>query len=296
MAIAAFLSGAVFGLVLGDVGSTYNWPNSAMLPSESQGFNLIISILVSAAAGVVLGVSLTSTGGNALVGTAISAGLLPPIVNAGMLIAYSFTYCPKEKQAKFYEMGNYAIVFYATHVFTIVIVANFIFWLKNYDSRFKEGEDADFDDIPALVEHKKRLEAMGHGNIERAKAQYFIKNITDDLKGYALDAKDRAEGIASMVTGGLIQHKQRSRKHSAASSTQGGVGVAGDEDDLEAGRGTHSGAASRAGSNNIGHDNAAAKSALIDIEEDGPVHNPVHEQLAHTVPADAKTASASAKA
>ena len=39
-----------------------------------QTFYLIISILVSAAAGMVLGVSLTAAGGNALVGTAISAG------------------------------------------------------------------------------------------------------------------------------------------------------------------------------------------------------------------------------
>ena len=76
MAIAAFLTGFVYGLVLGDVGSTYNWPTSAMSPSESQGFNLIVSIIVSAAAGVVLGVSLTSTGGNALVGTAISGQYL----------------------------------------------------------------------------------------------------------------------------------------------------------------------------------------------------------------------------
>jgi uncharacterized membrane protein len=82
MAVAAYMVGIVFGLVLGDVGNTYKWPNSAMMP-EGQGFNLVISIIVSAAAGMVLGVSLTSAGGNALVGTAISAGLLPPLVNAG---------------------------------------------------------------------------------------------------------------------------------------------------------------------------------------------------------------------
>jgi uncharacterized membrane protein len=66
-----------------------------MMP-EGQGFNLVISIVVSAAAGTVLGVSLTSTGGNALVGTAISAGLLPPLVNAGMLMSYSFVWAKEE--------------------------------------------------------------------------------------------------------------------------------------------------------------------------------------------------------
>jgi uncharacterized hydrophobic protein (TIGR00271 family) len=97
MALITFLSGCVFGTVLGDVGKTYKWPNSAMMP-EGQGFNLVISIIVSAAAGMVLGVSLTSTGGNALVGTAISAGLLPPLVNAGMMFSYATIYAPLEKR------------------------------------------------------------------------------------------------------------------------------------------------------------------------------------------------------
>lgn len=88
MAAVVFLVGLIIGLILGDVGATYKWPNDAMMV-EGQAFNLIISIIVSAAAGMVLGVSLTSTGGNALVGTAISAGLLPPLVNAGV---YTATY------------------------------------------------------------------------------------------------------------------------------------------------------------------------------------------------------------
>ena len=72
MALCCFVIGCVFGILLGDIGSTYNWPTTAMSPSKSHGFNLAISCIVSAAAGMVLGVSLTSTGGNALVGTAIS--------------------------------------------------------------------------------------------------------------------------------------------------------------------------------------------------------------------------------
>lgn len=73
MSVTAYSCGCLFGLVLGHVGNTYKWPNSAMMP-DGQAFNLVISILVSGSAGMVLGVSLTSAGGNALVGTAISAG------------------------------------------------------------------------------------------------------------------------------------------------------------------------------------------------------------------------------
>ena len=79
------------------IGTTYKWPNSAM-SMDGQGYQMIISIIVSAAAGCVLAVSLSTNGGNALVGTAISAGLLPPLVNAGMLISYSFVYAPVQRE------------------------------------------------------------------------------------------------------------------------------------------------------------------------------------------------------
>ena len=135
-----------------------------------------------------------------------AAGLLPPIVNAGMLIAYSIAYAPKETTGSFYEMGNYAILFYFSHVVTIVIVANLVFWLKDVSPKFRDGEDASFDDIPSLVEHKKRLEASGM-NGERAKAAFFVNHIKGDVKEIALDMKDKASGFANIVTGGLIGHR-----------------------------------------------------------------------------------------
>lgn len=89
-----------------------------------------MSIVVSCAAGIVLAVSLTSTGGNALVGSAISAGLLPPIVSAGMLHSYAYTYAAIRDKALMYQMGMYNLAFYSSHVIAIIVVANIIFWLK----------------------------------------------------------------------------------------------------------------------------------------------------------------------
>ena len=137
------------------------------------------------------------------------AGLLPPIVNAGMLIAYSIAYAPKATKDTFYEMGNYAILFYFSHVVTIIIVANLVFWLKDIDPRFRDGEDASFDDIPSLVEHKRKLEESGQ-NAELQKAAFFVNHIKGDVKDFALDVKDRASGLVNIVTGGLIgQHRER---------------------------------------------------------------------------------------
>jgi hypothetical protein len=58
-------------------------------------------------------------------------------------------------------MGNYALLFYFSHVVTIVIVANLVFWLKDIDPRFRQGDDADFDDIPSLREHREKLIQSG---------------------------------------------------------------------------------------------------------------------------------------
>ena len=126
-----------------------------------------------------------------------------------MLIAYSIAYAPKSSKDTFYEMGNYAILFYFSHVVTIIIVANLVFWLKDIDPRFRDGEDASFDDIPSLVEHKKRLEESGQ-NAELQKAAFFVNHIKGDVKDFAIDVKDRASGIVNIVTGGLIgQHRER---------------------------------------------------------------------------------------
>ena len=206
MAFAAYFIGCAFGFLLGDVGNTYKWPNSAMMP-EGQAFNLVISIVVSAAAGMVLGVSLTTPGGNSLVGTAISAGLLPPLVNAGMLMAYSTIYSDRVGDAgqyNFYEMGMYAIFFYITHVVTIVITANVIFWLKDIDPRFKGDGDFNFNEIPSLVRNQHLLSKKGDGlnvNAEAARANFFVENIVGDLKNLGLDTKDRITGVGNVLFG-----------------------------------------------------------------------------------------------
>lgn len=82
------------------------------------------------------------------------------------------------------------MLFYATHVITIVIVANFVFYLKDVDPRFREGEDAN---IQLLNDHRKAL-------TEREKAQLFIGNIKADLKK---DVKVFTEGVKDFFTGNI---------------------------------------------------------------------------------------------
>lgn len=222
MAFVTFFCGSLFGLVLGDVGNTYKWPNDQMM-HEGMAFNLVISIIVSAAAGMVLGVSMTAAGGNALVGTAISAGLLPPLVNAGMLISYATVYIEGEKKGFFYKIGMYQVLFYLTHVATIIVVANFVFYLKDVDPRFREGDDSN---MTLLTDHHRKL-------TEREKAELFIGNIKDDLKK---DVKIFTTGVKDLFSGNLsfgahgVTNRRTSRTNASTSSRYEPI-VEGDEDE-----------------------------------------------------------------
>ncbi len=214
MAAAAWICGFVYGGVLGDIGNTYQWPNDSMMPEKTQGYNLIISIIVSAAAGMVLGVSLTSVTPNALVGTAISAGLLPPLVSAGMLVSFAITYAPKEMRGKFIEMGNYQLLFYTSHVLTIIVSANIVFWLKDVNPNFKEKEDSNFNDIPTLANYKKELDKKSLKdslNVEKEKAFSFAKQAVGDIADTANDVKDFFTG---MVTGRKKSNNNSKRRQS----------------------------------------------------------------------------------
>ena len=124
-----------------------------------------------------------------------------------------------------------------------------------YLCRFREGDDADFQDIPSLREHREKLLKEGRLNEgEKTKFTTFMKHAFDDLKTDAvdgfLDLKDNALGLVQKVqhvveTGSLSTPTRRSTSGSgrAGSSTGAGGGrvsskpAAWGEEDLEEGGG-----------------------------------------------------------
>lgn len=76
-------------------------------------------------------------------------------------------------QGALYEMGGYSLLFYISHVVTIVVVANIVFWLKDIDPRFRQGDDADFDDIPSLREHKEKLLKDGKAAVSNITQRHY---------------------------------------------------------------------------------------------------------------------------
>ena len=58
--------------------------------NRGDAYNLIIGFLIALPSGVGVALAISGRNTSSLVGVAISASLLPPCVNAGLLWAYSF--------------------------------------------------------------------------------------------------------------------------------------------------------------------------------------------------------------
>eukprot|EP00755_Sulcionema_specki_P006728 Sspe_Gene.36242::Locus_17536_Transcript_1_1_Confidence_1.000_Length_2174::g.36242::m.36242 len=82
----------VWGLIISfcfwNWGDFYDWPTNEMVSrGETSGLAMGVGVAIPSGAGVAL--SLLQKNANSLVGVAISASLLPPAVNAGMMYGYS---------------------------------------------------------------------------------------------------------------------------------------------------------------------------------------------------------------
>eukprot|EP00941_MAST-03F_sp_MAST-3F-sp1_P002072 g2072.t1 len=86
--LIVLVCGFLLGLALTPLGDELGWPTNEMAGRGTLS-NITIGIVFAVASGLVVGVSVTGGGINSLVGVAISASLLPPVVNSGMCLAYA---------------------------------------------------------------------------------------------------------------------------------------------------------------------------------------------------------------
>jgi uncharacterized hydrophobic protein (TIGR00271 family) len=88
--VFCILVGAVIAAITGKTGLADDWPTNEMVV-RGELSNFLVALPVAFFSGLGVAVSLLDEQTNSLVGVAISASLLPPAVNAGILwVAYSF--------------------------------------------------------------------------------------------------------------------------------------------------------------------------------------------------------------
>ena len=86
--LQVWLLGFMQGFLYAFWAREFNWPTPEMT-GRGEPMNLLAGLVVATASGFVVGVAITGGGINALVGVAISASLLPPIVNCGICTAFA---------------------------------------------------------------------------------------------------------------------------------------------------------------------------------------------------------------
>lgn len=126
--IIGILISLVTGFVIGIAGGFIYDPSyrSSEMVGRGQGINLVGGFVVAFASGVAVIVAVTMGGVNAIVGTAISASLLPPIVNAGVCWAMSFIYSFMENTGhdsyQYSVFGAFSFCLFIVNFVTIVAV------------------------------------------------------------------------------------------------------------------------------------------------------------------------------
>lgn len=138
-ALATFLFGILISLLFGRFFNTlHEFPTSEM-EGRGEAYGLVSSTIVAIASGVVIGNAVTSSGINSLVGVAISASLLPPIVNSGILLVFYFMPCEQcNEQNTFLKQAGISLCLYILNVIIIATVSYNIF-ISQKLNRFGSG-------------------------------------------------------------------------------------------------------------------------------------------------------------
>ena len=136
-ACVTFAMGVVVALTFGPFVVSYGSLTipTAEMDSRGQVSGLLGGVIIAIASGVVVATAITSDGINSLVGVAISASLLPPIVNSGALLVISLacgesnSMCTLSKQTMA-DRAAVSFALYAINFFIIVVVAACIFYAQ----------------------------------------------------------------------------------------------------------------------------------------------------------------------
>jgi hypothetical protein len=128
---AAWFSGVLLSLVFGTYFNlNFEYPTQEM-DGRGTAHGLVGGTVLAIASGVVIGTAITSTGVNSLVGVAISASLLPPVVNSGIFFILYFLPCDNcDRHENFMWYSMFSLLLYVVNFIVIMCVAWGMFILQ----------------------------------------------------------------------------------------------------------------------------------------------------------------------
>eukprot|EP00730_Choanoeca_flexa_P018840 TRINITY_DN9182_c0_g2_i2.p1 TRINITY_DN9182_c0_g2~~TRINITY_DN9182_c0_g2_i2.p1 ORF type:complete len:703 (+),score=175.24 TRINITY_DN9182_c0_g2_i2:135-2243(+) len=151
------VTGFLIGLAAGDWGEQWNFP-SEFMRSRGTGEGILVGLGIAVPSGIGVALSVLGNNTGSLVGVAISASLLPPAVNFGMLWGFGAIAAAKgqdsDEVAKYFELG---IVSFALTIMNIVVIFIMGIFSLNIKSAIPRGAGATElwkHDVPAYRHYK----------------------------------------------------------------------------------------------------------------------------------------------
>ncbi|KAF5835684.1 hypothetical protein DUNSADRAFT_7012 [Dunaliella salina] len=160
------LIGFVAGLIIsgwGEVPSKYDWPTDEMT-SRGDKASLLVGVFFAVPSGVGVALSATQGGVNSLVGVAIAASLLPPVVNVGMCLAYALVGDDHVHNASMYfELAGISLSLFMLNIGIIYVVCLCVFRFKKISPVRRQLSR--YQDLPPLKVEDPNLAISSDGGI-----------------------------------------------------------------------------------------------------------------------------------
>ncbi|CAG9465190.1 unnamed protein product [Pedinophyceae sp. YPF-701] len=160
--------GLFLGVIFAPWADRYDWPTNEM-ESRGEYAGLLVGLAFAIPSGAGVALSVTGGGANALVGVAIAASLLPPVVNFGMCLSFAgfgpAVIGDEYDSGHFLRMGGISMALFALNVGCIIGVAALIFWLK--DIRPVRKQLSFYKELPAprIKDATRDSDSRGPGSV-----------------------------------------------------------------------------------------------------------------------------------
>lgn len=199
------LVGFIFGILI--CGMEYGFGDTKQLTAEmasrTEFHSVIVGIFIAIVSGAAVAIAVLSENFGSLVGTAISASLLPPAVNTGLLWAYSlihaiFRASESEKFMKFLEnlkysqnqslelliLGTISLCMTITNVICVYLVGKILIRIKIEVAPVLSDEERQFwkHDVPIARDYNKTLNAE-EGKVLSDELAEFMGHESENFRG-----------------------------------------------------------------------------------------------------------------
>lgn len=203
--------GFIIGIAMVPFAERFDWPTEEML-QRSEAAGLLIGALIALPSGIGVALSVLGNNSSSLIGVAISASLLPPAVDAGLLWAYGiYGDHPDWTRGEIFFLGGISFMLTALNIVIIYAASLLMFWVKEVapikgkpvlfnqitETRQQNQKDADdpleigtnkIDESPLIGMHQKSM-----GDVLGFTTSILPEQISTPTKGRGVSAYHNQE-------------------------------------------------------------------------------------------------------